>query len=45
MALVDYDPFRDRVAGVNSMIEKAEVVILHDSQESRYNDVPSDFSW
>ena len=45
MALVDYDPFRDRVAGVEAMISRSEVVILHDSQESRYHDVPSDFSW
>ena len=43
MALVDYNPSRDRVTGVNSMIEKSEVVILHDSQEPKYN-IP-DFSW
>ena len=45
VALVDYDPFRDRVAGVEAMISRSEVVILHDSQESRYHDVPPDFSW
>ena len=45
VALVDYDPFRDRVAGVEAMLRRSEVVILHDSQESRYHDVPSDFSW
>ena len=45
MALVDYDPFRDRAAGVEAMLARSEVVILHDSQESRYHDVPSDFAW
>ena len=45
VALVDYDPFRDRVAGVKAMLKRSEVVILHDSEESRYHDVPTDFSW
>ena len=45
VALVDYDPFRDRVAGVEAMLRRSEVVILHDSEESRYHNVPRDFSW
>ena len=43
IALVDYSPFTERVAGVNSMLQKSEIVILHDSQEHRYFDIPSDF--
>ena len=43
IALVDYWPFTERVAGVNSMLETSEIVILHDSQEQRYHDIPSDF--
>ena len=44
MALVDYNPYQNRVEGVNAMLKKSRVVVLHDSEEEQYIDKPIDFN-
>ena len=43
MSFVDYSPAGNRVEGVNGVIKKSKLVILHDSEEMRYISRPKDF--
>ena len=43
IAFVDFQPYQMRIAAVNSLLKKSEIVILHDSEDHRYNDIPQDF--
>ena len=43
MSFVDYSPAVNRVEGVNGVIKKSKLVILHDSEEMRYIARPKDF--
>ena len=44
LSFVDYAPAPLRVEGVNGMIQKSRLVILHDSEEMRYLDRPKDLN-
>ena len=44
MALVDYNPYQNRVEGVNAMLKRSKVVVLHDSEENGYINKPIDFN-
>merc|ERR1712012_1489379 len=45
ITLVDFSPAYLRVNGVNSMLKKSKIVILHDSEEQRYPNLPKDFKY
>ena len=44
MSFVDYTPAPDRVEGVNGVLKKSKLVILHDSEEVRYKNRPKDLN-
>jgi len=45
ITFIDFSPSSLRITGVNSMLKMSKIVILHDSEEQRYKNIPKDFHY